>query len=177
MSVEFTLRKFGHPLAIARLRARSNVVNGSRQRNSSSIRNRGFERSSSRPMCQVPYYRRLFRRLKLAPDEIRTLADLRQLPLLTKRDLRAEFDQLCAANRSSYGSFVAQTSGTDGEPLHFLLDKPSNVLEFVHYWRHWSWMGYRLGMRFAELSSAFFLCLLPKFVGTTLFSMRLDACF
>jgi phenylacetate-CoA ligase len=56
-----------------------------------------------------------------------------------------------------YASFIAQTSGTSGEPLRFLLDRPSNVLEFVYYWRHWSWAGYRLGMRFAELSSAFFL--------------------
>ncbi len=41
--------------------------------------------------------------------------------------------------------------------MHFLLDKPANVLEFVHYWRHWSWAGYRLGCRFAEFSSEFFL--------------------
>jgi phenylacetate-CoA ligase len=39
----------------------------------------------------------------------------------------------------------------------FLLDKPANVLEFVYYWRHWSWAGYRLGDRFAELSNSFFL--------------------
>jgi phenylacetate-coenzyme A ligase PaaK-like adenylate-forming protein len=158
VSVEFTLHKFGHPLAIARLRAQFERSQWLTAEELVFYQEQRLREIIRQAYVQVPYYRRLFRRLKLAPDEIRTLADLRQLPLLTKRDLRAEFDQLCAANRSSYGSFVAQTSGTDGEPLHFLLDKPSNVLEFVHYWRHWSWMGYRLGMRFAELSSAFFLC-------------------
>ena len=52
---------------------------------------------------------------------------------------------------------MAQTTGTMGEPLRFLIDKPSNVLEFVYYWRHWSWAGYRIGDRFAELASHYFL--------------------
>ncbi len=37
------------------------------------------------------------------------------------------------------------------------MDKSANVLEFVYYWRQWSWAGYRLGDRFAELTSHFFL--------------------
>ncbi len=52
---------------------------------------------------------------------------------------------------------VVQTSGTSGTPLRILLDKPANVLEFVYYWRHWSWAGYRLRVPFAELASSFFL--------------------
>src|SRR5690606_37357121 len=42
-------------------------------------------------------------------------------------------------------------------PIEFLADRHSQTLEFVYYWRHWSWAGYRLGDRFAELGSQHFL--------------------
>jgi phenylacetate-CoA ligase len=157
MSVDFTLGKFAYPLAIARLRNRFEHLQWSTAEELVGYQEQRLQEIIHQAYTQVPYYGKLFRKLNLVPSDIRTLAHLRQLPLLTKPILRAEFDQLCAANRSRYGPFVAQSSGTSGEPLRFLLDKPSNVLEFVYYWRHWSWAGYRLGMRFAELSSAHFL--------------------
>ncbi len=36
------------------------------------------------------------------------------------------------------------------------MDKPSNVLEFVYYWRSWGWAGYKIGDTFAELSAQHF---------------------
>jgi len=105
----------------------------------------------------VPYYRELFKRLSLTPADIRTVSDLAQLPSLRKDVVRSEFKRLQADDKLRYRPRLEQTSGTSGEPLRFLLDKPSNVLEFVYYWRHWSWAGYQLGARFAELSSSYFL--------------------
>src|SRR5262249_3744099 len=87
----------------------------------------------------------------------RTVSDLNKLPILSKETVRREFEHLWADNRRQFRPHMEQTTGTSGEPLRFLLDKPSNVLEFAYYWRHWSWAGYRLGMRFAELSSSYFL--------------------
>jgi phenylacetate-CoA ligase len=157
MSIEFKIRNFCYPVSLIRLR-------------------RLFERSQwfspeelvgyqEQQLCRiihqayhfVPYYRDLFTRLKLQPNDIRTLDDLQKLPTLSKATLRNEFVRLQATNRKQYRPRIAQTSGTSGQPLSFLIDKPSNVLEFVYYWRHWSWAGYRLGSRFAELSSHFFM--------------------
>jgi phenylacetate-CoA ligase len=157
MSIEFKVRDFCYPVALFRLR-------------------RQFERSQWLPpdqlLCdqeqrlrqvvaqayhQVPYYQDLFRSLKLRPEDIRTVADLHKLPTLSKATLRREFPRLQATDRRRYRPRLAQTSGSSGEPVRFLLDKPSNVLEFVYYWRHWSWAGYKLGNRFAELSSSYFL--------------------
>jgi phenylacetate-CoA ligase len=157
VSVEFTFGKFGHPWAITRLRTRFERSQWYTAEEVAFYQEQQLRKIIRQACSQVPHYRELFRKLNLAPDDVRTLADLQHLPLLSKQTVRTEFDQFCAANRSRYESFVAQTSGTSGEPLRFLLDKPSNVLEFVYYWRHWSWAGYRLGMRFAELSSAYFL--------------------
>ncbi len=105
----------------------------------------------------VPYYRSLFERLGLTPADIRTVADLQQLPILTKETLRTEFDRLQAVNKARYLPEVTATSGTSGDPLTILLDKPARMLEFAYYWRHWSWAGYRLGMPFIQLTSQMFL--------------------
>jgi phenylacetate-CoA ligase len=105
----------------------------------------------------VPYYHDLFNRLRLRPKDIRTTADLRKLPTLSKATLRDEFLHLQATDGRRFRPRLYQTTGTTGAPLRFLLDKPANVLEFVYYWRHWSWAGYQLGSPFAELTSHYFL--------------------
>jgi phenylacetate-CoA ligase len=106
---------------------------------------------------QVPYYRALFDRLKLAPDDIRTTDDLYKIPALTKEILRREFSNLTAKNVRRFSPRLCRTSGTSGEPVSFYLDKSSNSLEFCYYWRYWGWAGYKLGMRFAEFSLHHFL--------------------
>ncbi len=157
MSVAFRLRDFCYPLALLRLRAsfaRSQWFTAERLRAHQDERLRA---TIAHAYHHVPYYHDLFQRLRLMPADVRTVADLTRLPLLSKETLRAEFPRLQARDARRYHPQVYQTSGTSGVPVRFLLDKPANVLEFVYYWRHWSWAGYRLGRRFAELSSAFFL--------------------
>ena len=41
--------------------------------------------------------------------------------------------------------------------MQFLLDRSANILEFGYYWRWFSWSGYQLGKRVAELSASYFL--------------------
>lgn len=106
---------------------------------------------------RVPYYRALFTRLGATPADIRTLDDLAKLPTLAKATVRAERQTLQATDCDRHHAQLVMTSGTSGDPLGVLLDKPARVLEFVYYWRHWSWAGYRLGTWFAELSSQKFL--------------------
>src|SRR5687767_2945133 len=42
----------------------------------------------------VPYYRDLFRELKLKPDAIQYPEDLKKLPLLDKKTVQANFDKM-----------------------------------------------------------------------------------
>jgi phenylacetate-coenzyme A ligase PaaK-like adenylate-forming protein len=157
MSVQFRVRDFNYPLSIWRL-------------------HRQFERSQwwsldelleyqsgllrdtiAHAYQAVPHYHELFRRSRLTPADFKSADDLPKLPTLSKATLRAECRRLQASDADRYRPRIQQTSGTSGEPVRFLLDKPANVLEFVHYWRHWSWAGYSLGARFAELSSHHFM--------------------
>ena len=157
MSVEFRIRDFGYPVAILRLRDQFE-----RSQWWSLDRLVAYQEQRLRQVVEhayhhVPYYRDLFRSLKLVPADVRTLSHLDKLPRLSKATVRREFDRLQARTGKPSRSHVYSTTGTTGEPVHFLLDKSANVLEFVHYWRHWSWAGYRLGRRFAEFSSDHFL--------------------
>ncbi|MDD5596030.1 MAG: hypothetical protein PHY94_07315 [Candidatus Omnitrophica bacterium] len=105
---------------------------------------------------EVPYYKDLFQRHGLRPENINTLEDLKKLPLLTKDILSACFSQLSARNLRKYKPVLYRTSGISGEPAKFYLDKSLRVFEFNYYWRHWSWAGYKLGDSFAEIRPHYF---------------------
>jgi phenylacetate-CoA ligase len=157
MSIHFRLRDYFYPRDLIRLRRlfeRSQWFSPEQQ---AAYQEHQLRRVIGQAYHGVPYYQDLFRSLALRPEDIRTPADLQKLPTLSKATLRKEFHRLQATDSRRYCARVAQTSGSSGEPLRFLLDRPANLLEFVYYWRHWSWAGYQLGCRFAELSSHFFM--------------------
>jgi phenylacetate-CoA ligase len=105
----------------------------------------------------VPYYRRLFLERGLRVDDINSADDLHHLPRLSRETIRQGGTLFHADNKERYRPTLARTSGSSGLALECYLDRESNALEFVHYWRHWGWAGYRLGQRFAELASIHFL--------------------
>ena len=66
----------------------------------------------------VPYYRALFDRHGISPDQIRSVADLASVPVTTKRDLqRAPMRDLIAHGLDPDRLIVHTTSGSSGEPL------------------------------------------------------------
>ncbi|MFZ0888706.1 MAG: hypothetical protein WA005_09655 [Candidatus Binataceae bacterium] len=105
----------------------------------------------------VPYYRRLFVERGLRAEDINSADDLYHLPRLSRETIRQGGALFYADNKERYRPTLARTSGSSGLALECYLDRESNALEFVHYWRHWGWAGYRLGQRFAELASIHFL--------------------
>jgi phenylacetate-CoA ligase len=121
------------------------------------FQNRQLRRILDHAYSNVPYYQEMFSRLGLSPRNVHGIQDLQCLPLLTKEAVRNSGDSLRARNSHQFGALACRTSGSSGEPLTFYVDKYSNALEFAYYWRHWSWGGYRIGARFAELSGHFFV--------------------
>ncbi|MEJ2718242.1 MAG: hypothetical protein P8182_14085 [Deltaproteobacteria bacterium] len=63
----------------------------------------------------VPYYRSLFRSAGLSPEEIRTLDDLKKIPVTTKEDLRAAGIERITADWANLPECtVGETSGSTG---------------------------------------------------------------
>ena len=106
---------------------------------------------------QVPYYRDMFRRHGWRADDFTSLQDLSKIPVLDKFIIREKVDRFRADNYASLSPREYRTSGTTGAAMRFYLDKHARALEFAYYRRHWGWAGFRLGTRFAELGSVFFL--------------------
>jgi len=93
----------------------------------------------------VPYYRELFDRLRLTPDDIREPADLHKLPLLTKEALRQNRDRLVSRAFDRRRLMRVLTSGTTGAPLELLYSRAALQFQWAVWWRHRARFGLRLG--------------------------------
>lgn len=157
MAVDFRIRDFCHPIAIYRLKRRFDRNQWLPLKTLEAEQRTRLTRILQHAFHNVPYYRRLFATLGLKSVDLEDPACMDRLPLLSRKELTTSLGTLIADNAKRYGPIPYTTSGTTGTPTRFYLDRSSNVLEFVYYWRHWSWAGYRLGDRFAELGTVFFL--------------------
>lgn len=156
MSIDFRIRDFCYPASIIKLKREFD-----RNQWLSPSELEAYQLTKLRCILEhafsaVPFYRRMFEETGLRPSDIQSAGDLRKLPLLTKAVLQRP-DDFIASDAAKYRPKLYRTSGTFGHPLSIFLDKSANVLEFVYYWRYWGWAGYKLGDRFAEIGSEFFL--------------------
>lgn len=113
---------------------------------------RGFSQEKFRLLLKhsyknVPYYRELFNKLGLKPDDVSTIEDLPKLPILEKELIRENFDnrRIVAQNVSKKRLIYTSTSGSTGESLSFYKDKISDSWNWACKFRGFEWAGYRLG--------------------------------
>ena len=103
----------------------------------------------------VPYYRELFDKEKLKPEDIQTTKDLVHIPVLTKDILRERFDDLTAINSKQFRPYINRTSGSTGTPLQFMQDKNVSIARFAFFWHIWQMAGYKPYMRWAQIDGMF----------------------
>jgi phenylacetate-CoA ligase len=71
----------------------------------------------------VPYYRRLMKRLEVNPSDIKTIKDLNRLPILTKNDIAANVHDMISEKFTLSELKTVSTSGSTGRPLSTYLSK------------------------------------------------------
>lgn len=98
---------------------------------------------------QVPHYRDLFRQLGAGPEDVRDLADLSRLPVLTKQQVREQPDRFLNPSIDRRALIEDHTSGSTGEPFRMLLTSSQKTTEMACAIRFWRWAGYRTGDRIA----------------------------
>lgn len=89
----------------------------------------------------VAFYRDFYRSKGFRPDDLRTLADWEQVPIVTRSDLQ-EVPLAARCARGAKG-LTGNTGGTSGRPLEFLLDKKAVAREWAHMHFIWNARGYR----------------------------------
>jgi len=74
----------------------------------------------------VPFYHTKFRQHGLKPEEIRTVKDLKKLPIVRKEALQRNAAKTISEEFSSAKLIVESTSGSTGQPLLYYLTKGEN---------------------------------------------------
>lgn len=97
----------------------------------------------------VPYYSRMFKKLRISPSDIKDVEDLKKLPLLTKEDVRNSLEDLVDKNISRFFLHKAFSSGTLGKPLKLYRDLYSINFENAVLWRQKKWGGINFHDRIA----------------------------
>jgi phenylacetate-coenzyme A ligase PaaK-like adenylate-forming protein len=100
----------------------------------------------------VPYYRERWKSLKLAPKDIQCREDLAKLPILTKEDVRQNFDRLVSEKASKHDLVFRHTSGTTAKALHFYVTKRAIAFQWAVWWRHRSRFGVQPGALHANFT-------------------------
>jgi phenylacetate-CoA ligase len=95
----------------------------------------------------VPFYRRRWQDIGFQPGDLRTMDDYARLPILTKADIRENFDDLHARSPSIPPLLYKATGGSTGEPLRFGYTRESNDRRSAVMWRGYGWVGAPMGRR------------------------------
>ena len=89
-------------------------------------------------VSNTDYYSTLFSKLKIKSHDIQTITDLSQLPILTKDEVKKNYQQLVSRNIPRSEIIMAHTSGTTGSGLVF----PTTIRAVQEQWS--VWWRYRL---------------------------------
>jgi len=93
----------------------------------------------------VPYYRRLFAQLRLRPEDIRTLDDLQQLPILTKDEVQQNPLDFHSSVGLREPCLQGHTSGSTGGGLQFPVTWAAHREQWAVWWRYRGAHGLKRG--------------------------------
>jgi len=99
----------------------------------------------------IPYYKRLFKKLGILPGDIKSADDLKKLPFLTKEELRKNPDDFTPRHRNSFLVSKNFTSGSSGKPLKLYRDLYSINFENAVLWKQKQSAGIKFSDRIAVL--------------------------
>lgn len=101
----------------------------------------------------VPYYRRLFDHAGVNPDDIRTLADLKRIPITTKATLqKLGGSDMLARGLAKSDLVKRETNGSTGIPLTVYRKRSEQVVPTLFLWRVRRELGLRRGLRVTFLA-------------------------
>ena len=107
----------------------------------------------------VKYYRDIFASHQINVNDIQSFEDLKILPVVSKDDIRTNFEDFKADNFKSSSPRITQTGGSTGKPFISYRDKLSHSYLWANNFRGWNAAEYELGDKFIQIASG---SLLPR---------------
>jgi phenylacetate-CoA ligase len=97
------------------------------------------------------FHRRRLEAAGIDPAGVRSMSDLRDLPLLTKADVRERLEEILATTHRREDLVLAKTGGSTGTALHVYCDRRGIELRQGAALLADTWSGWRLGQPIAAL--------------------------
>jgi phenylacetate-CoA ligase len=89
----------------------------------------------------VPYYKNIFQREKIHPDDIRSINDLKLLPIITKGDVKNNWNLFLPENINEVNYHISRTSGTTGSGLKVAITRDASQEVWAVILRFRKWHG------------------------------------
>jgi phenylacetate-coenzyme A ligase PaaK-like adenylate-forming protein len=100
----------------------------------------------------IPFYQNIMDRNGINIASIKSLADIKQFPILTKKDILSAGKTIISSKYPRCFQRTAYTGGTTGTPMEIRRDICSIGNEHAFVRRQWDWAGIRFGDRCAYLT-------------------------
>ena len=114
----------------------------------------------------VPYYEELFKRHGIGARAVQSPEDLRKIPVLRKKDIRASGRAMISKKSSPRDLKKTSTSGSTGENIFFYQDRNCRAYFLGNMLRQRRWMGVEPGEREVMIwGSAFDLDVAERITG------------
>jgi len=95
----------------------------------------------------VPFYRERFDKLKIKPDDIRSLKDFEDFPSLKRQDLQNHWKNIVASNFNLVDLSKGSSSGSTGVPVVYFKDPNASSAGKAAHQIGWELSGWELGLK------------------------------
>lgn len=89
----------------------------------------------------VPYYRKKFKEWGIDPKSIKSIEDLKNIPILTKEEVKKNFKEFISEAVPKSDLVLVHTSGTTGGGFRFYTTKEAIWQQWAVWWRYRRWHG------------------------------------
>lgn len=94
----------------------------------------------------IPFYKKRFQEAGILPEDIKELEDIKNLPFLTKQDVRLNLSTM-VDNKNLRYSRIVTTGGSTGVPLRLYMDERRRSYDYACMMRFQRWWGQDIGDR------------------------------
>ncbi len=97
----------------------------------------------------VPWYKQSFAQVDLHPDDIKSQEDFGKVPILTRDDLKDNFDEFISQKADAKKLKISTTGGSTGTPLRIGMDHQG--IREIRKWQMFSWWSLSLNTNMATI--------------------------
>jgi phenylacetate-CoA ligase len=111
-----------------------------------------FESIITHAYNNIPFYKEKMGEQGVEPKDIKSLEDIKKLPVVSKKDFRnASIDRIVAIKLPSSTLIRQSTSGSTGNPFIFYESRDSIAHKYAHDFRSCEWWGWKPGDKFIDI--------------------------